>query len=99
MSNSDLLWSVAAEDAMPCRVAFERGKERHVHLVVVLGETSGSLLLIEDISIKQRSGVIRVIAPLVGSDVSNRPFVFVLVLRFLCGLCNSGFADLNACFM
>lgn len=56
------------DDAMPCRVAFERGKERHVHLVAVLAETSGSLLLIEDVSIKQRRGVIRVTAPLVGSD-------------------------------
>lgn len=56
---------------MPCRVAFERGKERHVHLVAVMAETSGSLLLIEDVAIKQRRGVIRVTAPLVGSDVSS----------------------------
>ncbi|KAG0577452.1 hypothetical protein KC19_5G157100 [Ceratodon purpureus] len=57
-----------SDDAMPCRVAFERGKERQVHLLVVLGETTGSLLLIEDISIKKRRGMIRVTAPLVGSD-------------------------------
>lgn len=53
---------------MPCRVAFERGKERQVRLIVVLGETTGSLLLVEDSSIRQDRGVIRVTAPLVGSD-------------------------------
>jgi hypothetical protein len=65
---------VAAKDAMSCRVAFERGKERQVHLLVVVGETTGSLLLVEDISIKQHRGMIRVTAPLVGSDVSNLTF-------------------------
>lgn len=69
-----MVW-FAVEDAMPCKVAFERGKERHVHLVVVLGETAGSLLLIEDVSIKKRRGVIRVTAPLVGSDVCNWTFI------------------------
>lgn len=66
---------------MPCRVAFERGKERHVHLVAVLAETSGSLLLIEDVSIKQRRGVIRVTAPLVGSDVSSWTHLLLLISR------------------
>lgn len=59
----------AVEEAMPCRVAFERGKERLVHLLVVLRETSGSLLLVEETPFKQRRGVIRVTAPLAGSDV------------------------------
>lgn len=55
-------------DAMPCKVSFERGKERQVHLVVVSGGISGSLLLIEGIAFKQNRGVIRVTAPLAGSD-------------------------------
>lgn len=55
---------------MPCKVSFERGKERQVHLVVVSGGISGSLLLIEGIAFKQNRGVIRVTAPLAGSDVS-----------------------------
>ena len=54
---------------MPCRVAFERGKERLVHLLVVLQGTTGSLLLVEDIPFKQKRGMIRVTAPLAGSDV------------------------------
>lgn len=54
---------------MPCRVAFERGKERLVHLLVVVQGTMGSLLLVEDIPFKQQRGMIRVTAPLAGSDV------------------------------
>ncbi|CAM6017014.1 unnamed protein product [Sphagnum balticum] len=55
-------------DAMSCKVAFERGKERIVYLLVVLQGTSGSLLLVEEITSKQQRGVIRVTAPLAGSD-------------------------------
>ncbi|CAM6039399.1 unnamed protein product [Sphagnum compactum] len=58
-----------AADAMSCKVAFERGKERIVYLLVVLQGTSGSLLLVEEITSKQQRGVIRVTAPLAGSDV------------------------------
>jgi protein CLEC16A len=54
---------------MSCKVAFERGKERIVYLLVVLQGTSGSLLLVEEITSKQQRGVIRVTAPLAGSDV------------------------------
>lgn len=61
--------------SMPCKVSFERGKERQVHLVVVSGEISGSLLLIENIAFKQNRGVIRVAAPLAGSDVSIWPIM------------------------
>lgn len=57
-----------SDDAMLCRVSFERGKERCVHLVVVLRGTTGSLLLIEDNSSDQRRGLIRGTAPLAGSD-------------------------------
>jgi protein CLEC16A len=60
---------IAAADAMSCKVAFERGKERIVYLLVVLHGTSGSLLLVEEITSKQQRGVIRVTAPLAGSDV------------------------------
>lgn len=60
---------------MLCRVSFERGKERCVHLVVVLRGTTGSLLLIEDNSSDQRRGLIRGTAPLAGSDVCGRTFI------------------------
>lgn len=79
---------------MPCRVAFERGKERQVRLIVVLGETTGSLLLVEDSSIRQDRGVIRVTAPLVGSDVRDRTFTYWylssrLLFDAVCAICAS----------
>ena len=88
-----MVW-IAAKDAMPCRVAFERGKERQVHLLVALRETTGSLLLVENNSIKQGRGLIRVTAPLVGSEVSDRTFIYwFLFSRFqyyvLCVICAS----------
>jgi hypothetical protein len=68
---------VAADNAMPCRVAFERGKERLVHLLVVLQGTTGSLLLVEDIPFKQKRGMIRVTAPLAGSDVHIPSYTYI----------------------
>jgi hypothetical protein len=40
-----------AVDAVPCRIAFERGKE------------------LEELPLKQERGIVRVMAPLAGSDV------------------------------
>ncbi|CAM6127529.1 unnamed protein product [Calypogeia fissa] len=55
--------------AMACRVAFERGKERSVFLMIVHKEkdTASWLLLVEEVSSQQGHGVVRVIAPLAGS--------------------------------
>ncbi|PIA43692.1 hypothetical protein AQUCO_01800029v1 [Aquilegia coerulea] len=53
---------------VPCRIAFERGKERHFFFLAVSKETSGWLLLAEELPLKQQHGVIRVAAPLAGSS-------------------------------
>ncbi|KAJ7522979.1 hypothetical protein O6H91_18G033200 [Diphasiastrum complanatum] len=54
-------------DAMPCRVSFERGKEKAVYLLVATWDTSGSLILAESTSSNLSRGIIRLIAPLAGS--------------------------------
>ncbi|KAG6542093.1 hypothetical protein Mapa_016511 [Marchantia paleacea] len=55
--------------AMPCRVAFERGKERSVYLLVAHKERDAAswLLLAEDTPSRNGHGIVRVIAPLAGS--------------------------------
>ncbi|GJN27907.1 hypothetical protein PR202_gb15970 [Eleusine coracana subsp. coracana] len=55
-------------DAVPCRIAFERGKERHFCFLAISNETSGWILLLEELPLKQERGIVRVIAPLAGSD-------------------------------
>ncbi|KAJ0965598.1 hypothetical protein J5N97_026736 [Dioscorea zingiberensis] len=55
-------------DAMPCRIAFERGKERHFWFLAVSREISGWLLLAEELPLKKQCGVVRVTAPLAGSN-------------------------------
>ncbi|BBN04516.1 hypothetical protein Mp_3g05320 [Marchantia polymorpha subsp. ruderalis] len=56
-------------NAMPCRVAFERGKERSVYLLVAHKERDAAswLLLAEDTPSRNGHGIVRVIAPLAGS--------------------------------
>ncbi|KAJ8751255.1 hypothetical protein K2173_016436 [Erythroxylum novogranatense] len=54
-------------DAVPCRIAFERGKERHFYFLAVSLGTSGWLLLAEELPLKQHRGVVRLTAPLAGS--------------------------------
>ncbi|KAL3683721.1 hypothetical protein R1sor_001743 [Riccia sorocarpa] len=55
--------------AMPCRVAFERGKERSVFLLVVHKESDAAswLILADESPSRNGSGIVRVIAPLAGS--------------------------------
>ncbi|KAI5063185.1 hypothetical protein GOP47_0021732 [Adiantum capillus-veneris] len=55
-------------DAVPCRIAFEKGKERSVYLLACTKGTGGWLLLAEDVPLKQRRGIIRVTAALAGSN-------------------------------
>ncbi|KDP41114.1 hypothetical protein JCGZ_03244 [Jatropha curcas] len=55
-------------DAVPCRIAFERGKERHFCFLAISVGTSGWILLIEELPLKQHYGVVRIIAPLPGSN-------------------------------
>ncbi|KAG6507052.1 hypothetical protein ZIOFF_032392 [Zingiber officinale] len=56
-------------DAIPCRIAFERGKERHFCLLVISRGTSGWILLTQESPIRQQRGIVRVAAPLSSSDV------------------------------
>ncbi|MCO5602768.1 hypothetical protein L7F22_056906 [Adiantum nelumboides] len=55
-------------DAIPCRIAFEKGKERSVYLLACTKGAGGWLLLAEDVPLKQRRGIIRVTAALAGSN-------------------------------
>lgn len=69
------LWSLPyAVDAVPCRIAFERGKERHFCFLAISVGTSGWILLAEELPLKQHFGVVRVAAPLAGSNVCNPVF-------------------------
>ncbi|GAQ82513.1 hypothetical protein KFL_001140010 [Klebsormidium nitens] len=55
---------LTAGEALPCRVAFERGKERSVYLMVATSGIHGSLLLAEAAPTRLGHGVVRVTAPL-----------------------------------
>ncbi|KAJ4845753.1 Protein TRANSPARENT TESTA 9 [Turnera subulata] len=55
-------------DAVPCRIAFERGKERHFFFLAVSVGISGWILLAEDLPLKQHYGIVRITAPLAGSS-------------------------------
>uniref|UniRef100_A0A5B6ZMZ0 FPL domain-containing protein n=1 Tax=Davidia involucrata TaxID=16924 RepID=A0A5B6ZMZ0_DAVIN len=55
-------------DAVPCRIAFERGKERHFSFLAVSMGTSGWIVLAEELPLKQHYGVVRVTAPLAGCN-------------------------------
>lgn len=54
--------------ALPCRIAFERGKERHFFFLAVSMGTLGWVLLAEELPLKQHHGIIRVAAPLAGTN-------------------------------
>ncbi|KAJ3679462.1 hypothetical protein LUZ60_017473 [Juncus effusus] len=51
-----------------CRIAFERGKERHFTFMAVSKGTQGWILLLEESPLKPQVGTVRIIAPLAGSD-------------------------------
>ncbi|KAK9099782.1 hypothetical protein Scep_023212 [Stephania cephalantha] len=57
---------ISLADAVPCRIAFERGKERHFYFLAILRGTAGWLLLTEELPLKNKSGIVRVAAPLAG---------------------------------
>ncbi|KAK7303943.1 hypothetical protein RJT34_14870 [Clitoria ternatea] len=59
---------VSLVNAVPCRIAFERGKERHFSFLAISIGTSGWLLLAEELPLKKPYGVVRVAAPLPGSN-------------------------------
>ncbi|CAN6242258.1 unnamed protein product, partial [Urochloa humidicola] len=49
-------------------LAFERGKERHFCFLAISNGSSGWILLLEELPLKQDRGIVRVMAPLAGSD-------------------------------
>ncbi|XP_057497807.1 protein TRANSPARENT TESTA 9-like isoform X2 [Actinidia eriantha] len=55
-------------DAVPCRISFERGKERHFFFLAISVGTSGWVVLAEELPLKQHYGVVRVTAPLAGCN-------------------------------
>lgn len=71
-----------AVDAVPCRIAFERGKERHFSLLGISLGTSGWIVLAEELPVNRQFGVVRVAAPLAGSNVC---FSFVLLYCWIVG--------------
>ncbi|KAL2340519.1 hypothetical protein Fmac_008459 [Flemingia macrophylla] len=59
---------VSLVNAVPCRIAFERGKERHFCFLAISAGTSGWLLLAEELPLKKPYGLVRVAAPLAGCN-------------------------------
>ncbi|KAD4179964.1 hypothetical protein E3N88_28555 [Mikania micrantha] len=55
-------------DAVPCRIAFERGKERHFNFLAVSMGISGWIILAEELPQKPNHGTVRVVAPLAGCN-------------------------------
>ncbi|XP_030497042.2 protein TRANSPARENT TESTA 9 isoform X1 [Cannabis sativa] len=55
-------------DAIPCRIAFERGKERHFFFLPISRGMSGWVVLAEELPLKRSYGVVRIAAPLAGSN-------------------------------
>ncbi|XP_057429268.1 protein TRANSPARENT TESTA 9-like isoform X2 [Lotus japonicus] len=59
---------ISLVNALPCRIAFERGKERHFSFLAFSVGTSGWLVLAEELPSKNSYGVVRVAAPLAGCN-------------------------------
>ncbi|XP_071729683.1 protein TRANSPARENT TESTA 9 isoform X2 [Rutidosis leptorrhynchoides] len=55
-------------DSVPCRIAFERGKERHFSFLAISIGISGWIILAEELPQKTRYGTVRVVAPLAGCN-------------------------------
>lgn len=70
-----------AVDAVPCRISFERGKERHFCFLAISLGTSGWVLLAEEFPQKQHYGTVRVAAPLAGSNVCICLFVMTVIIH------------------
>ncbi|CAL0330322.1 unnamed protein product [Lupinus luteus] len=59
---------VSLVNAVPCRIAFERGKERHFCFLAISLRSSGWLVLAEELALQKTHGVVRVAAPLAGCN-------------------------------
>jgi hypothetical protein len=72
---------------VPCRIAFERGKERHFSFLALSMGASGWLVLAEESPLKQHFGVVRLSVPLAGSNVCiTSIFPSILFLFLVAGL-------------
>ncbi|KAK7388152.1 hypothetical protein VNO78_22959 [Psophocarpus tetragonolobus] len=60
-------------NAVPYRIAFERGKELHFCFLAIPSGISGWLVLAEELPLKKSYGVVRSVAALAGS--SSLPFL------------------------
>ncbi|XP_022996573.1 uncharacterized protein LOC111491772 isoform X4 [Cucurbita maxima] len=56
------------DGSVPCRISFERGKERHFYFIGTSMGTSGWIILADELPSKLNRGIIRVAAPLAGSN-------------------------------
>ncbi|CAH9147990.1 unnamed protein product [Cuscuta epithymum] len=54
--------------SVPCRIAFERGKERHFFFLAINVGISGWLILAEELQQRPHFGLVRVVAPLAGCN-------------------------------
>ncbi|XP_047959769.1 protein TRANSPARENT TESTA 9-like isoform X1 [Salvia hispanica] len=54
--------------AISCRIAFERGKERHFLFLALSMSSCGWLVLAEELPVKPGRGLVRVVAPLAGCN-------------------------------
>ncbi|PKA51374.1 hypothetical protein AXF42_Ash002739 [Apostasia shenzhenica] len=59
---------INADKALPCRIAFERGKERYFSFLAISKGAVGWIILLDVLPLNQQRGVVRVIAPLAGSN-------------------------------
>lgn len=55
-------------NGVPCRIAFEKGKERHFQFLAVSKGMQGWIILLEEIPLKPQFGTVRVMAPLAGCN-------------------------------
>eukprot|EP00253_Pinus_taeda_P027268 PITA_27268 len=56
------------DDALTCRIAFERGKEHPFKFLAVSKGTAGYLMLADEVPLKPSIGFVRIMAPLAGSN-------------------------------
>ncbi|KAJ1699995.1 hypothetical protein LUZ63_008507 [Rhynchospora breviuscula] len=55
-------------NGIPCRIAFEKGKERHFQFLAVSKGIQGWIILLEEMPLKPQFGTVRVMAPLAGCN-------------------------------
>ncbi|KAK7329730.1 hypothetical protein VNO77_23906 [Canavalia gladiata] len=86
---------VSLVNAVPCRIAFERGKEHQFCFLAISLGISGWLVLAEELPLKKSYGVIRVVVPLAGCNVC----IVVLYLCFLTSTQVIGIDDEHAAWL